>query len=286
MKTDSCLSLCGVRKRYGDFELDVSFELPAGCIMGFIGENGAGKTTTFKLILDLIRREAGEILFLGRDIRESGRLAREEIGVVFDECSFYESLSTYDIGRVLAGIHPRWDQQLFEGYLTRWGIPRKKPVKSFSRGMKMKLSIAAALSHHPRLLLLDEATSGLDPIMRSEVLDTLQEFVQDEEHAVLLSSHITSDLDRIADYVTFLHAGKAILSENKDTLLFTYGILKGSEQQLARLPGELVLGRRWGAYGCEALVCDISRAQRLCPEAAADRPNLEEIMILLSGGQE
>lgn len=282
MGMDSCLSLRGVRKRYGDFELDVSFELPAGCIMGFVGENGAGKTTTFKLILDLIRREAGEILLFGRDIRENGRLAREDIGVVFDECSFYDSLSAHDISKILGGIHPRWDEKLFEGYLQSWQLPQKKPVKSFSRGMKMKLSIAAALSHRPHLLLLDEATSGLDPIMRGEVLDTLQEFVQDEQHAVLLSSHITSDLDRIADYVTFLHAGKAVLSENKDTLLFEYGIAKGSEQQISQLPQELILGRRQGNYSCKALVSNAGRAQHICPELTVDRPNLEEILLLLS----
>lgn len=282
MGTENALSLCGVRKRYGDFALDVSFQLPSGCIMGFIGENGAGKTTTFKLILDLIAREGGEIDFFGQDIRQAGRAVREDIGVVFDECSFSESLTLRDIGRILGGLHPRWDGERYAGYLRQWGLSEKKVVKELSRGMKMKLSIAAALSHSPRLLLLDEATSGLDPIMREEVLGVLQDFVQDEGHAVLLSSHITSDLDRVADYVTFLHRGKVILTENKDTLLFQYGIAKGRDEQLARLPRELILGRRQGAYGCELLVSDSGRAGRLCPELAIDRPNLEDIMVLLS----
>ncbi|MCI8623502.1 MAG: ABC transporter ATP-binding protein [Provencibacterium sp.] len=281
---ENCLSLRGVRKRYGNFELDVSFTLPNGCIMGFVGENGAGKTTTFKLILDLIPRDEGEICLFGQDNRAGGRSAREEIGVVFDECSFYEALTPAEIGKILGGIHPHWENALFRDYLRRWNLPEKKPLKAFSRGMKMKLSIAAALSRRPRLLLLDEATSGLDPVMRGEVLDVLQEFVQDEQHAVLLSSHITSDLDRVADYVTFLHAGRSILSENKDTLLFQYGVAKGADALLDTLPRELVAGMRKGRYGSEALVTDAQKARRACPELTVDRPNLEEILVLLGKG--
>ena len=196
-------------KKYEHFCLrDISFSLPSGCIMGLIGENGAGKTTTLKLILNLIRRDGGSVEIFGKDGIQEEKSVKEQIGVVLDEGGFHEMLTPRDIGNIMKGVYLKsWDGALYQRYLERFSLPGRKQIKEFSRGMKVKLSIAAALSHHPRFLLLDEATSGLDPVMRDEILDIFQEFITEENHAVLLSSHITSDLEKIADYITLSTKG-------------------------------------------------------------------------------
>ena len=211
-------------KDYGSFRLeDVSFAIPGGTIMGLIGENGAGKSTTIKCILNLIRRDGGTIRVLGMDNLQEERSAKEAIGVVLDESTFHDTLRPTEVGQVLKHLYKSWDAPLFAQYLDKFGLPRKKTIKEFSKGMKTKLSIAAALSARPRLLILDEATSGLDPVVRDEILDEFLTFIQDEDHAVLISSHITSDLEKAADYVTYLHRGRVAVQGAKDELLETYG---------------------------------------------------------------
>ena len=209
----NCIEVRGLCKAFDGFALkDVSFTLPGGCIMGLIGENGAGKTTTLKCLLGLLRRDGGDISLLGCDPWDQPRRAKAEVGAVLDDCFFHDSLRPRDVSAILAPVFPAWDEGLFRDYLDKFQLPWKKTVKELSRGMKMKLSLAAALAHRPRLLILDEATAGLDPVVRDSILEELLSFVSDEEHAVLLSSHITGDLEKIADYITYLHRGQVILS--------------------------------------------------------------------------
>uniref|UniRef100_UPI003FEFD2BC ABC transporter ATP-binding protein n=1 Tax=Candidatus Fimivicinus sp. TaxID=3056640 RepID=UPI003FEFD2BC len=214
-------------KNYGTFQLkDVSFTLPQGCIMGLIGENGAGKSTTLKLLLNLIHKDSGEISIFGLDPVKEEQKIKEQIGVVFDENFFHDVLRAKDIPSVMRPVYANWDDRLFDSLCARFQLPWEKKIKEYSRGMKMKLSIAVAMAHHPRLLLLDEATSGLDPVVRNEILDLFQEFIQDERNSILLSSHITSDLERVADYITFIHQGRILASESKDDLLLSHRILR------------------------------------------------------------
>ncbi len=237
-----CLEVQDLTKRYdaSEFSLDhLNFKVPYGSVMGLIGENGAGKTTTLKLILNLMRRDAGTIKLFGLDnIRDEGAI-KQQIGVVFDENHFHELFSPADIAKILRSLYQKWDDNLFQQYLRRFQLPADKPIKTYSRGMKVKLSIASALAHHPKLLLLDEPTSGLDPVVRDEILSIFFDFIQDEEHTILISSHITGDLEKIADYVTFLHQGRLVFSGVKDDLLDSHGIVKcnASERNASTLNG-------------------------------------------------
>ena len=282
----NCIEIRGLCKSYGAFALkDVSFSLPGGAIMGLIGENGAGKTTTIKCMLNLIRRDGGEIALLGRDSLREERAVKADIGVVLDECFFHDSLRPRDIGRILAPSFPTWDDRLFRSYLDKFGLPAGQTVKEFSRGMKMKLSLAAALAHRPRLLILDEATAGLDPVVRDEILDEFLAFVCDEDHGILISSHITGDLEKVADYITYLHEGQVILSAAKDDILDRYGRVGCTAGQLAALPpSELVRVRR-GQFGCEALVADRAAFRRAHPELPVDRVTLDDIMVFIGRGE-
>lgn len=270
------LTLQNVSKTYDDFSLqDVSLQLPTGCIMGFIGENGAGKSTTIRLILDLIQRDHGSITILGKDNIEGLDIVKEHIGVVFDESCFPENLNAKDINLILKNMYSTWNETKYWDLVKRFSLPSKKPVKDYSKGMKMKLSIATALSHDSKLLILDEATSGLDPIVREEILDVFLEFIQDEQHSVFMSSHITSDLEKICDYITFIHKGRIVLSEPKDELLETYGVLKCSEAELAKIDPALIKGVRKHQFGVEALVIK----DRLHSSYPIDNANLETIML-------
>ncbi|WP_339315385.1 ABC transporter ATP-binding protein [Paenibacillus sp. FSL R10-2734] len=270
------LTLQNVSKTYDDFTLkDISLQLPAGCIMGFIGENGAGKSTTIRLILDQIARDHGKITILGKDNKEDLDAVKEHIGVVLDESNFPENLSAKDINTILKRIYRTWDEAKYSELIHRFSLPNNKPVKDYSKGMKMKLSIATALSHDSKLLILDEATSGLDPIVREEILDVFLEFIQDEQHSVFISSHITSDLEKICDYITFIHKGRIVFSEPKDELLETYGVLKCSENELAKLDPSIIKGVRKHQFGVEALVFK----NRLQGSYSIDTANLETIML-------
>ena len=241
-------------KNYPGFSLDhVNLTLPCGCIMGLVGENGAGKSTTIRLILDMIARDSGTITLLGKDNRENIRLLKEDIGVVLDEVGIPACLNPKQVGKIMANTFRNWEQAVYDSLLEKLAVPPEKPFKDFSKGMKMKLGIAIALSHRPKLLILDEATSGLDPVVRDEVLDLFSEFTREESHAVLISSHIVSDLEKICDYIAFLHRGKLLLCEEKDALKEKYGILRCSKDQLSALPPEAVIGRKETAYGVEAI---------------------------------
>ena len=276
----------GLCKDYGDFCLDhVDLKLPGGTILGLIGENGAGKTTTIKAILGLIRPDGGTVKVLGREVTE-GSDFREDIGVVLDESAFHDPLKAPQVGKILAGTYRNWDAALFDAYLDRFQLPRNKKIKEFSKGMKMKLSIATALAHHPRLLILDEATAGLDPVVRNELLDEFLAFIQDEDHAILLSSHITSDLEKAADYVTYLHKGRAVLRGAKDELLDSYGRLVCARADLAAVDPALLEGARVSQFGCEALVKDRQAFHRRYPELTVDPVTLEDIMVFTVRGDE
>lgn len=275
------LEVSNLTKRYDAFTLDhVSFSLPAGSIMGFIGENGAGKTTTLKSILGLIHKNEGSVRLFGQEVtKATERELKEQIGVVFDECRFADVLSASHIGKIMASSYKNWDKSLYSQFLSTFSLPEKQPVKEYSRGMKMKLSIAAALSHRPRLLLLDEPTSGLDPVIRNEILDVFLDYIQDEGNSILLSSHITSDLEKIADYITFIHQGKLIFSEEKDLLLEKYGVIKCTKQDFSTLDKSLVCGCRNTDFSCEVLVNDRKKAAVLYPELLTEPATLENIML-------
>ena len=279
----NALELRGVSRRFDDFSLqDVSFTLPRGCILGLVGENGAGKSTTIRLIINVMQRDSGEITVLGCDNTSPAfRTVKEDIGVVLDEACFPAVLNAKQIGKVMAGIYTRWDDSLYRSYLQRFGLPEKKKFKDFSRGMKMKLAIAAALSHHPRLLILDEATSGLDPIVRDEILDIFSEFTRDPENAVLISSHIVSDLEKLCDYIAFLHQGQLLFCQEKDALLDRYGIVSCTHEQLADLPKDAVVSIRANQYGIQALVERSAVSSVFAPE----KPTMEDIILFMVKGE-
>ena len=278
---NNALEISHLTKDYGSFKLDdVSFTVPGGTIMGLIGENGAGKSTTIKCILNLIHRDGGTITVFGRDTLREERAVKADIGVVLDEVLFHDLLRPRQVGKILSGLYPNWDEALFTHYLEKFGLTGKKTVKEFSRGMKMKLAIAAAFAAQPRLLLLDEATSGLDPVVRDEILDEFLAFIQDEDHAILISSHITSDLEKAADYITYLHKGRVALSGAKDELLDSYGKLVCGRSALERVDKALLGGVRTGQFGCEALVKDRHAFARRYPTLTVDSVTLEDIMVL------
>ncbi len=251
----NALEIKNLTKKYPGFKLDdISFTLPGGCILGLIGENGAGKSTTIKLILNMLRKDSGTVTILGRDSAERCRLTKEEVGVVLDEVGIPQCLNADQVGKVMRNTFKNWNGEDYSNYLKKFDIPPKKDFKDFSRGMKMKLGIAIAMSHNAKLLLMDEATSGLDPVVRDEVLDILIEFTRDENHSVLISSHIVSDLEKLCDYIAFLHKGKLLLFEEKDELLGRYGILHCTEKQLSELDSGAVINKKVSQYGAEALV--------------------------------
>ena len=283
----NCIEIKGLSKSYGDFALkNINLTLPGGSILGLIGENGAGKTTTIKCILNLIHRDAGEITLLGYDNIREERLAKQDIGLVLDECFFPVALRPLDVGKTLAPAYREWDQKLFRDYLGKFGLPEKKLIKEFSRGMKMKLSLSAALAHRPKLLILDEATAGLDPVVRDEILDEFLGFIQDEDHAILMSSHITSDLEKVADYIAYIHQGEVVLSDAKDNILDSCGRVGCTAAQLETIDRADVLRTRKGAFGCEALVADRAAFSRKYPMLLVERTTLEDIMLFVGKGEE
>ena len=282
----NCIEIKGLCKSYGDFTLrDVDLTVPGGSIMGLIGENGAGKTTTIKCLLGIARPDRGSITVLGRDMAACGAEIRQDIGVVLDECFYHDTLRPRDLSPILAPIYRGWDRELYRDCLARYGLPENKLIKEFSRGMKMKLSLAAALAHRPRLLVLDEATAGLDPVVREEILEEFLAFIGDEEHAILMSSHITGDLEKAADYITYLHRGQVALCGSKDDIRDRYGRVACTAAQLEQLgPGDLLRVRR-GAFGCEGLTANRAKFQRKYPRLLAEPLSLEDIMVFMERGE-
>ena len=275
------LKVKNLSKTYENFSLkNIDFNLPKGCIMGLVGENGAGKTTIIKLILNLIKRENGNIEIFGLDNIENEQQIKEKIGVVLDESYFHDNLNVKDINLIMSNIYSNWDKPLFLYYLKRFKLPSDKIVKDFSKGMKMKLSIAVALSHDPQFLILDEPTSGLDPIVRSEILDIFLDFIQDEEKSILFSTHITSDLDKIADYVTFIHEGEIIFSETKDDMINNFGIIKCGKEDFNKIDKEDILGFRKSQFGYEVLINNKQQNKVKYENYIIDSVNLEDIMLL------
>ena len=252
---ENSLEVKNLCKKYNGFELkNVNLNLPKGMIMGLIGENGAGKTTTIKSILNVIKRDSGEINIFGLDNIKDEKKIKSDIGVVLDDSFLSEYLTPKDISKIMKNFYKTWDDSLYFQYIEKFNLPQNKISKEFSSGMKMKLKIATALAHKPKLLILDEPTSGLDPIARNEILDIFQDFIQDEEHSVLVSSHITSDLEHIADYITFINKGEIIFTKTRDELLEEYGVLKCAEEEFKKLDKKDYIKFKKNKYEYEVLV--------------------------------
>ncbi len=269
-----------------DYILDkLSFSLPYGAILGFVGENGAGKTTTIGCILNTVRKDSGMVKLFGKEMRDIDTDIREKIGVVYDGDNFPGFWTAKQLSQVMEGIYTQWDNALFQKYLEDFHLPVKQKIKNYSRGMTMKLAIAVALSHHPQLLILDEATSGLDPIMRDEMLDVFLEFVQEESHSILLSSHITSDLEKVADYITFIHNGKLIMTASKNDLVYNYAVMRCKESQFLALDPSDMIAYRKRDFQIDVLVANGKEAQRKYKGAVVDHVSVDEIMLLLVKGE-
>lgn len=282
---ENAIEISHLSKKYDGFALqDISFTVPKGCIMGFIGQNGAGKTTTIRSILNMMPLDSGIIHVLGYDHEKEECKAKEHIGFVFDEMGFHKVLNATDLNKMFRNIYKNWDETAFFQNLERFGLPKKKAVGKFSRGMQMKLQIAVALSHQAKLLIMDEPTSGLDPVVRNEILDIFLEFVQNEEHTILLSSHITSDLERIADYITFIDQGKILLSGERISILEDHGMIKCKKEEVAKIPSEYIVGKRVSQFSVEVLVKEKKRCIQECPEFLMEEVSLDEIMIFYISG--
>lgn len=280
MTTNNAIEITNLTKEYKSFKLDgVDLTLPSGCVMGLIGENGAGKSTIIKLIFNSIKRNSGNIKVLGCDnLDKSFEKVKNDIGVVLDEPCFPDCVRLKDINAMMKNIYKNWSVDEFWSCCDKFKVPRDKRFKGFSKGMKMKTSIAVALSHGAKLLVLDEATSGLDPIIRDEILDIFNDFTRNENHSVLISSHIISDLEKICDYIAFIHQGSIKFCEEKDALLEKYLLIHCSEEDLKKLPHNRIVGRKITKYETEALVT----AGELPKGAVSERPSIEDIMLFMS----
>lgn len=284
--TNNILEIHNLSKDYGDFVLDrVSFSLPRGVIMGLIGENGAGKSTTINCILNEIQKDSGGILIFGKDHISDEIEIKSKLGVVFDENHFPDIFTPMEIGKYMSGIYPGWEWVTYHEFLEKFELPKDKKIKDFSKGMKVKLAFAVALSHKAELLILDEATSGLDPIIRDDVLDMLIDFVQDESHSVLVSSHIISDLEKVADYITFLHKGKVIFSHEKNDLVDNYGIVGCGAAIFDTLNKTEIIAYRKEDYQYKVLVKNRDKAAKNYPKAIVSPATIEEIMLFYVKGE-
>lgn len=274
----NAIEVKNLTKHYPNFLLDnVSFTLPSGCIMGLVGENGAGKSTTIKLLMNAVKRDGGTVSLLGGNDPKLSDKIKENIGIVLDEVGFPEFLNANQINKVMKNIYKNWNSEKYFKYLNTFSLPGNKKFKDFSRGMKMKLGIATALSHEPKLLILDEATSGLDPVIRDEMLDIFTEFTRNENHSILISSHIVSDLEKICDYIAFLHKGRMILCEEKDRLYEKYCMIQCSAEAFENLSPGTVIGKRSSNYGIKALV----RRDNIPSNLKTNPIDLEELFIFM-----
>lgn len=274
-------------KNYGDkFTLgEINLDIPSGIIIGLIGENGAGKTTLIKSILNIIRSDKGNIKIFEKEVKKNECEIKENIGVVLDNMFFPELLMSKDINSIMKEVYKNWDEQLFNKYLSEFKLKNNQSIKSMSKGMRKKLEIATALSHHPKLLILDEPTSGLDPVVRNEVLDIFLDFIQDEEHTILLSTHITSDLEHIADKIIFINQGKVVLDQSRDDLLDNYGILKCDVDKFDTISKDDIIAYKKNKYDCEILVNDINKIKKKYKDFIVDKITLEELMVLMIKGE-
>ena len=276
----NAIEIRGLEKHYPGFDLQLDLSLPRGCILGLVGENGAGKTTTIKALLGAIRPDAGSLSVLGQPVKEENAVLRERLGVVLDDPGYPECVTARQLGGIMAGVFRSWDKDSFTALLKQLAIPEDKAFKDLSRGMKMKLSIAVALSHGAELLILDEPTSGLDPVVRDEVVELFSQFTRDETHAILISSHIVSDLEKLCDYIAFLHQGRLLLCEEKDRLLEEYGLVHLSRADFAALDSAAVIGSRRSPYGVSAVI-----RRDAVPAALPVEPvSIEDLFVLMIKG--
>ena len=277
---ENAIEVNGLTKKYDGFTLnDISFNVPKGSIMGFIGQNGSGKTTTIRALINVIKRDAGTIKLLGLDNIEHEYEIKEQISAVFDELPFHEDFNAKQMSIILGSVYKEWDSKKYKEYLDRFALPEKKKIKQFSKGMKMKLQIAAALSHNAKLLIMDEATTGLDPVVRNEILDIFREYLQDEENSILMSSHITSDLEKIADSVTFIDKGNLLVSGYKDDILESHGLLKCTKADYKDIDAEDIVSARVTDFGAEIMVANRALCRKKYSGAVIDKTTLEEIML-------
>lgn len=283
---NNILEIRDLSKDYGDFLLDkISFSLPRGVIMGLIGENGAGKSTTINCILNEIQKSGGEIRIFGKDHIADEIEIRDKLGIVFDENHFPDIFSPSEIGRMMSGVYSRWEWPVYRQFLEKFELPEEKKIKDFSKGMKVKMAFAVALSHNAELLILDEATGGLDPVIRDDVLDMLLDFVQDESHSVLVSSHIISDLEKVADYITFLHKGKLVFTHEKDELIDNYGVVSCGAVIFDLLDKSEIIAYRREEFQFKVLVKNRRKAAKEYPEAIVSPATIEEIMLFYVKGE-
>lgn len=267
-------------KDYGDFRLDnVSFSVPEGSVCGFIGQNGAGKTTTIKSILDVINIDEGEIFVFNQNVKNDSAKLREDIGVVFDEMGFHEFMTGKDINIMMKNIYKNWDENTFFEFLKKFSLPAKKPCGDFSRGMRMKLQIAVAMSHNAKLLIMDEPTSGLDPIVRNEMIQIFREYVSEKDHSILLSSHITGDLEKIADELVFINRGKIVLAGNKNEILEKHGLIKCKKDELNKISKSLIVKAEENSFDITVLINDKKECEKLYPDIMIEQASLEDIML-------
>ena len=280
MDFENAIEIKNLTKKYDGFTLDnVSFEVPKGSIMGFIGQNGAGKTTTINSLLNIIKWDSGEIKLLGKEMPRYENEVKEQMAAIFDVLPFNDDLSAKQLTKIMRGIWKEWDEECFKNYLDRFQLPYTKKFGQFSKGMKMKLQIAAGLSHKAKLLIMDEATTGLDPVVRNEILDIFLEYLQDEDNSILMSSHITSDLEKVADMVTFIDKGRILLTGIKDEILDNHGVVKCSKKDFKDFEREDYISARVTDFGAEIMVSDRDKTARKYSGAVIDKTTLEEIMM-------
>ena len=284
---ENIIEIKNLKKKYDEkFELGkIDISIPKGVIVGLIGENGAGKTTLIKSILNIIKIDSGEIKIFGKDYKKEEKVIKEDIGVVLDNMFFPELLNAKDINSSMKDIYKNWDSKLYFSYLKEFDLPENKPLKSMSKGMRKKLEIVTAISHKPELLILDEPTSALDPVVRAEVLEVLQKFIEDEEHSILLSTHITSDLERIADEIIFIDKGKKVLQKSRDEIIDNYGILKCDIDYFSNIDKKDIIAYKKTKYAYEVLVNDKKQASKKYHNCVIDKITLEDLMVLVIKGE-
>lgn len=283
---ENVLEVEGLCKKYIGFELkNINFTIPKGMIVGLIGENGAGKTTTIKAILNVINKDKGQVKIFGLDLQQNEKKIKQDIGVVLDDSFLSEYLSPKSINKIMKNFYSNWDEKLYFNYLEKFELPLDKISKEFSSGMKMKLKITTALAHKPKLLILDEPTSGLDPVARNDILDIFQEFIEDGEHSILLSSHITSDLEHIADYITFINNGEIIFTKPKDELTENFGIVKCDENDFKKFNKNDYVKYKKNKYGYDVLIENKYEFKRKYDISVIDKPSIEDIMLIYIKGE-
>lgn len=284
---NAALAITGLTKMYRDFTLDsVSFSVPYGSVVGFIGENGAGKSTTIKTILGLVKKDTGTISILGKQEQDIDFVTRNKVGVVFDGNNYPHKFTPKQLGGFLANVFISWNEEKYFSMLDRLSLPVNRKIKTFSKGMKMKLAITAALSQNPELLIMDEPTSGLDPVMRDDILNMILDFVKDKKHSVLISSHIISDLEKIADHIVFIHNGKVVFNKLKNELVHQYGIIKCDTMQFEKIDKEYILCYRKQGYDLEVLIANRDTMQKKYPHLQISQASIDDIVLTYIKGEQ